>query len=418
MINGYREWFFEGHHPTFSVMNILFVTENYPDPPLEGDSVISYNWIRELSLHHEVHLLSFDLARSQGTDKTWASYLKSHTVVPFTRRRYFTGVIDNIVKNRPFSFRRFDFPSLTQHVYRIVHGELIESIVCIGSNMFGLAECIAGQEVPTVLHAIDSLPLKLERRQCETIMSRLHHWREKRSWVSSYKSLASSFDQIVFVDEVSKRSFLESTPNMSEQRVHVISNGVNTDYFHPQTKQQRHRQSGQYLVFHGNMSSQQTKAAVEVFCNVFLRLKETHPKLKGLLVGRNPSPIVQKCAENHEDIIVTGEVEDVRPFLWQATVYLAPMVSGVGIKNRVLEAMACGCPVVGTPYAFEALPASNEAYIECRSINAIPAVVNDLLVNTHKSCYMREQATDYVQKHFSWRSKVEQLEKLIQRSSS
>ena len=58
-------------------------------------------------------------------------------------------------------------------------------------------------------------------------------------------------------------------------------------------------------------------------------------------------------------VTVTGFVDDLRPLFWSATVVAAPLVYGTGIQNKVLEAMACGAPVVASPKACEALSVLN-----------------------------------------------------------
>jgi len=77
------------------------------------------------------------------------------------------------------------------------------------------------------------------------------------------------------------------------------------------------------------------------------------------LVGRAPAPRVRALAEL-DGVEVTGEVRDIRPWLAGSSVYACPMISGTGIKNKLLEAMACGMPCVATPLALQGLRATPE----------------------------------------------------------
>ena len=81
------------------------------------------------------------------------------------------------------------------------------------------------------------------------------------------------------------------------------------------------------------------------------------PSITFTIVGRDPAPAVVALA-GLPGVTVTGSVDDVRPWLSGAAVVVAPLVSGSGIKNKVLEAMAMARPIVATPLAVEGLAAT------------------------------------------------------------
>ena len=81
------------------------------------------------------------------------------------------------------------------------------------------------------------------------------------------------------------------------------------------------------------------------------------PDVTVTIVGRDPDPTILALADD-PSVTVTGPVDDVRPFLARAAVVVAPMVSGSGIKNKILEAMAMQRPVVATSLAAEGLAAA------------------------------------------------------------
>ncbi len=75
-----------------------------------------------------------------------------------------------------------------------------------------------------------------------------------------------------------------------------------------------------------------------------------------MIAGKDPSPAVQALRQDGR-VTVTGFVSDLRPYFWSATVVVAPLVYGTGIQNKVLEAMACGIPVVASPSACDGIGA-------------------------------------------------------------
>jgi glycosyltransferase involved in cell wall biosynthesis len=95
--------------------------------------------------------------------------------------------------------------------------------------------------------------------------------------------------------------------------------------------------------------------AVAYFCrHVFPLIRRVLPKTHFQIVGRNPTGKVKKL-ERETQVTVTGSVLDVRPYLARSRVVVAPFRLGRGIQNKILEAMACGIPVIGTTTAFQGL---------------------------------------------------------------
>ena len=80
----------------------------------------------------------------------------------------------------------------------------------------------------------------------------------------------------------------------------------------------------------------------------------TNPDVKLWIVGKDPSKELL-ALQKYQKILVTGRVDDIRPYLRQATLSVSPLLYGAGIQNKILEAMACGTPVVATPLAVSAL---------------------------------------------------------------
>lgn len=112
---------------------------------------------------------------------------------------------------------------------------------------------------------------------------------------------------------------------------------------------------------------------------------------------------------------VTGEVEDVRPYLAAATLFVAPMVSGSGIKNKVLEAMAMALPVVATPLAVEGLPVrSRENAMIADGAAPFAAAIGQLLSSSDERTRMGEAGRALVEGHYTWEGCAARYELLYQ----
>jgi glycosyltransferase involved in cell wall biosynthesis len=76
-------------------------------------------------------------------------------------------------------------------------------------------------------------------------------------------------------------------------------------------------------------------------------LRKTFPDVRLKIVGQKPSYRVSSLAQN-QGVVVTGAVEDVRPFISEAAVYVVPLRMGSGTRLKILEAMAMGKAIVST----------------------------------------------------------------------
>jgi glycosyltransferase involved in cell wall biosynthesis len=113
------------------------------------------------------------------------------------------------------------------------------------------------------------------------------------------------------------------------------------------------------LIFEGNMSFLPSVDAMIYFCrDVFPLITAKAPEAKLWIVGRDPTSEVRNL--HNERIIVTGTVDDVRPYLARASVFICPMRKGAGIKNKLLQAWAMGKPVVATSVGAGGLPAVHQ----------------------------------------------------------
>jgi glycosyltransferase involved in cell wall biosynthesis len=134
------------------------------------------------------------------------------------------------------------------------------------------------------------------------------------------------------------------------KKLFLIPNFVDTDYFKPNYENFEEKT----IVFTGIMNFLPNIDAVMFFVNkVMPKLKEK-TNVKFYIVGKNPTKEVLML-HNNSDIIVTGEVKDIREYISKAEVVVVPLWIGSGLRNKVLHAMACGKTVVATREAVEGI---------------------------------------------------------------
>ena len=161
------------------------------------------------------------------------------------------------------------------------------------------------------------------------------------------------FDRVIVVSEEDRRALLAVNPTL---QIAVIPNGVEADAFDwDGTPRDR-----ALILFTGVMSYAPNATASEFLARrVLPRVGQAIPAARLALVGRNPGPKVRALG-SLPGVEVVGEVPEMRPWLSRAGAYACPMLSGTGIKNKLLEAMANGLPCVATPLALQGLSVTRE----------------------------------------------------------
>jgi glycosyltransferase involved in cell wall biosynthesis len=192
--------------------------------------------------------------------------------------------------------------------------------------------------------------------------------------------------------------------------IHVLPNGVDLDYFRPEPAIIRDPAT---LVLTGKMSYHANVAMARYFVTEVMPLVWAgRPDARVLIVGKDPDRQVRALARKPA-VTVTGTVPDLRPYLRQATIAVAPIIYGAGIQNKVLEAMACATPVVATPLAVRALSAMPGRGLAVGHNTAeLAGAILRLLDEPEQRAAMGAAARAYVEVNHNWATGTESLNNL------
>lgn len=142
------------------------------------------------------------------------------------------------------------------------------------------------------------------------------------------------------------------------------------------------------------------------------RVWERRADVQLYIVGKDPDISIQRLGE-HPQIKVTGTVNDIRPYLGSATAAVVPQLYGAGIQNKVLEAMACGTPVVATSGAVSAL--NTQAGVEVLTADTpenFASRVVELINNPTLQRQIGSAGQAYVKDKHSWSAIAGALEEI------
>ncbi len=237
---------------------------------------------------------------------------------------------------------------------------------------------------------------------------------EARRLAAFEGAAAAAAECVGLVTEAEAALLRRLQPQIPAERVAVIENGVDTDFFAPRP---RRPDAPPALIFTGRMDYAPNVEGICWFArHVWPALVARHPQLRLLVVGARPVRAVRRLARDPR-ITVTGRVPDVRPFYEEADIAVVPLLTARGIQNKLLEAMAMAMPVVASPAAFAGLdPAAGEVVPVADEPAAWVAALDALLGDPARRRTVGEQARRFVCARYGWarqgRRLVDMLESL------
>lgn len=155
------------------------------------------------------------------------------------------------------------------------------------------------------------------------------------------------------------------------------------------------------LIFLGKMSYEPNIVAVSFFAHsVFPELKKQFHDLKFIIVGANPDERVLKLA-SFPGVEVTGFVDSIEPYFHKATIMIAPMLTGAGVQNKILQSMSYGCCVATTPIGAEGLTINNNEIAIFNDAEDWIKGISSLLMNREERLAMGRKANDYIKANLS-----------------
>jgi glycosyltransferase involved in cell wall biosynthesis len=191
----------------------------------------------------------------------------------------------------------------------------------------------------------------------------------------------------------------------------VIPNGVDLEYWHRSAAPDW---SSRKLVFTGVMDYGPNEDAALLLADEVLPLVQKQvPEAEALVVGRDPRPVLRECSRR-PDVTVTGFVEDIRPYLEQAGVFVAPIRFASGQQNKVLEAMAMEVTVVTTPVVAEGMEIDGQTppLAVADHAGGVAGTVVRLFRDDAERRHLAAAGRRFVEQHAIWSRSAEALERL------
>ncbi|MFB2918092.1 glycosyltransferase family 4 protein [Aerosakkonema funiforme] len=343
-------------------MNILMLSSTFPYPPSRGGTEIrTFNLLKYLHQRHHITVVTQRHAGVTDTEieelRQWVSNLVIFPLPPEPKQGGIKGLFGKTVRFAESVLKAT--PPNVLYRYSPEIQNWVDEFVKAG-------KC----DVITCEHSVNEIYVRPEFRKSVKTVVDIHS--SVYGWIRDHLEMGASpnalrdrlylilllkryekrysgkFDRIVVTTADDKQQFLKLRP---DAQIPVIPNGVDLELFPDRTTDP----GGHKLIFVGAMDATHNIDAARFFAlDVLPELQKSYPYTTFSIVGARPTAEVLALGER-TGVIVTGKVPSMADYLHASTVCVVPLRAGYGIKNKTLEAMAAGVPVVASDRGLEGL---------------------------------------------------------------
>lgn len=391
-------------------MRILSVSSSLPYPPNDGTRIRTWNLLTRTADLAEVTVLTW---LHPGMDRALVGAIRDsvHDVIlpefaeerrsPSTRlSRRARAMLHGVP---PYLLERMDrseIPAVKKGYYDLAIAE-------DDSALFLMPEV----DCPVVVHRHNIFSDTMSGLIASDAMgtARKLKWKsEMGMWEDYDRRLSSHADLSIVTTQQAKASLKRLVP---DARVEVVTNGV--EQFRPV----QGLGSTPTAVFIGTLNYEPNADAVMRFVKgVWPKVRERVPGATFKVIGREPLRCIE--AIRSEGVEIVGEVPDIVAACAGASIGVVPLNAGSGIKNKTLEIMSMGLPVVASPQGYEGIPASySDGLVKSQNEQQMADALSVLLTDTSSCHRLGGRAREFA-KQWSWEAPSAAYRQILEAAAS
>lgn len=357
----------------------LFICMTHLPYPVRknGISIRYFPIIEHLAKRFDIHLLvvaDYPVSNEEITEakqyvKHCSIYIRQPLKVSLARK-IFVRLKTLLPNQLPFPTYCYDEAQISQFIERETTGKQYDAALCVCPPYAHIVlDKIAAKRY--VMDAIDSVYVYMMREADKNLFEKwdtlsIKRWENQLIRRMHYSSFVSGRDILHLCE-----------PDIPKDKVGVIPNGIYiNDYI-----ESRIPTDGFVLGYLGHMGYTPNIEAAKRLASLYKDLKKEHEQLRLFIIGRLPTAEIRALGEI-PGITVTGDVENIWPYVNAVDTFVFPMARGAGQQNKLLEAMFAGRPVVSTSVGNGGVGAVNResamiADSDAELKTAIATLIND-----------------------------------------
>jgi sugar transferase (PEP-CTERM/EpsH1 system associated) len=382
------------------------VAPRFPLPANKGDKLRVYHQLRLLSRRHSVSLLALSDEPVAAEDvREIAGFCERLELVPLRRAASLARLalrapferapLQNIFYRSPRYARRLDAWLADGH-FDILHGNNVRILPYLWDR----------PPARIVVDLTDAQTLNLRSRRALTAYPQRFVYDLELARMERYEREVAAHFRTILVSAEADRA------QLGAEHTVVLPNGVDAEFF-------LYAEAGREpatVVMTGNMGYEPNVDGALWFArHVWPAVRAARSDVRWEIVGARPAPVV-RALSRLDGVTVTGAVDDVGAYLRRATLAIAPIRSGSGIQNKVLEGLASGTPLVVTRLANRAIGALDGVHlIEADEPEETSAAILRLLGDAEARSDLARAGATFVRERFTWEAHVAALERIYER---
>jgi sugar transferase (PEP-CTERM/EpsH1 system associated) len=386
-------------------MRIFMLVSRVPWPLEKGDKLRAYHQLKHLARHHEVYLCCLSDGKIHPDALNQLKTITPHvSIIRLNRLLILWRLLLALFSSKPFQVNYFFERRASRMVNRMISEFKPDHIYC---QLIRTSEYVKNlHHIRKTIDFMDALSAGLQRRAAGASFLMKFFVVEEARRLRNYEHLIFDyFDHHTIISEQDQQLILHPERN----KIVIVPNGIDTTFF-----AKRNTSEAKFdLVFTGNMSyPPNVDCALRIAREIMPKLLLKRPGVRLLIAGANPIQVVRQLRS--PAIEVTGWMDDIRDAYGNARIFIAPMRTGSGLQNKLLEAMAMELPCITSTLVAGAMRAENRKHLIIEDDNdRIVGQILALLDDPSLAGQLARAGKDFVTTVFHWESTTSRLEKLL-----
>jgi len=392
-------------------MKILWVKAGGLVPCDSGGKIRSFQILQQLARRHSVALFTF---YPEYPDDQHPALTGFSEVIPVPIHLPPNRTLDDyllyarrLFSPHPYSLEKYYTPEVRRKAAELQARGGFNVLVCDFLTPAGLIDWRLPVAKILFAHNVEAQIWRRHAQVTRHPVWKAVYWREARALARAEQRYSQLADHVLTVSESDRTAFRN---HVSAEKVTAIPTGVDVEYFQPGAGPIE----PDSIVFTGSMDWMPNEDGILFFAQEILpKIHQEIPAARLWVVGRRPTKPIEALAG--ERISVTGTVDDIRPYVQRAGVYVVPLRSGSGTRIKIFEAMAMGKAVVSTTVGAEGLPVTHGRDILIADDPAeFAASVVRLLRDPESARRLGSEARKLVESKYSWGAVADSFEPILQ----